>query len=69
MIASGIDGSASQDHFEVCQVNANGKLTRPLWSRSLENGLSGPHVMLFQQFRDAVEKAYPTPPASQAPQP
>jgi hypothetical protein len=57
-----IDSNASQDLFEVCQVNANGKLTRPLWSRSLEGGLSGPHVMLFQEFKDAVEKAYPSPP-------
>jgi hypothetical protein len=64
---SGMDGFAAQDVLEVCQVNANGRLTRPLWTRSLAGGLSGPHVMLFQQLRVEVEKAYPAQPADQAP--
>ncbi|MGA7339495.1 MAG: hypothetical protein WBE72_23805 [Terracidiphilus sp.] len=59
-IAPGMDNGASQDLFEVCQVNANGKLTRPLWVRTLEGGLNGPQVLLFRQFKDAVEKAYPS---------
>ncbi|HEY1650059.1 MAG TPA: hypothetical protein VGF96_18900 [Terracidiphilus sp.] len=62
--ASGVETSTSQDVFEVCQVNANGKLTRALWSRAMDDGLNGPRVMLFQQFKDAVEKAYPSQPAA-----
>lgn len=54
-----------EDLFEVCQVNANGKLTRPLWNRTMQDGLRGPHLFLFEQFRDAVEKAYPSQPADQ----
>jgi hypothetical protein len=69
MMAPGIDSLATQDLFEVCQVNANGKLTRPIWSRSLEDGLRGPHVMLFQQFRDAVDNAYPSQPERQGAKP
>ncbi|HEY1767560.1 MAG TPA: hypothetical protein VGG26_07890 [Terracidiphilus sp.] len=61
---SSMDTSTSQDVFEVCQVNANGKLTRPLWSRAMDAGLNGPRVMLFQQFKEAVEKAYPSAPAA-----
>jgi hypothetical protein len=56
----------TEDLLEVCLVNADGKLTRPLWARSLEEGLNGPQMMLFQQLRDQVDKAYPNPPASQA---
>jgi hypothetical protein len=67
--ASGMETGASQDIFEVCQVNANGKLTRPLWSRAMDDGLSGPRVMLFQQFKDAVEKTYPSQPAGQESKP
>jgi hypothetical protein len=56
----------TEDLLEVCLVNANGKLTRPVWGRSLQEGLNGPQVLLIQQLRDEVEKAYPTPPANPA---
>jgi hypothetical protein len=60
----GMQTGATEDVFEVCQVNVNGKLTRPLWSRTMENGLREPRLFLFQQFRDAVDKAYPIQPAA-----
>jgi hypothetical protein len=47
----------------VCQVSENGKRGSPLWERTMPDGLSAPRVMLFQQFKDAVEKAYPSQPA------
>lgn len=64
-IAPDMQTGASEDVFEVCQVNANGKLTRPLWNRTMENGLRGSRLLLFEQFKDAVEKVYPSQPADQ----
>ena len=51
------------DLFEICQVNTDGTLSTPLWMRTFPGGLDGPKVMLFEQFRKAVEKAYPSQPA------
>jgi len=56
------------DRLEVCQLKPNGKLAGALWSRSLENGLAPPRMLLFEQFKQDVEKAYPAAAAS-APQP
>lgn len=60
----GMQTGITEDVFEVCQVNASGKLTRPLWSRAMDDGLREPRLILFQQFKDAVEKAYPIQPAA-----
>ncbi len=49
------------DRLEVCQLKPNGKLTGALWSRSMENGLAPPRLLLFAEFKDEVEKAYPAP--------
>jgi hypothetical protein len=57
---------AAEDLLEVCLVNANGKLTRPVWGRSLQGGLNAPPVLLFTELRDEVDKAYPIPPPSPA---
>lgn len=62
------DTAFDVDRLEVCQLKPNGKLTHPLWSRSMENGLNPQRLPLFVAFRDEVEKVYPTPPAA-APQP
>jgi hypothetical protein len=59
----GDEGRASADLLKVCQVNADGKLTNPLWVRTLAEGLNPPQVLLFRQFRDEVDKAYPMPAA------
>jgi len=56
----------TEDLLEVCTVNSNGKLSRPLWARTFEDGLSSPQVLLFRQFRDEVDKAYPIPPVNPA---
>jgi hypothetical protein len=62
----GAGGGSSEDLLEVCLVNANGKLTSPLWEHTLPDGLNEPQVLLLRQFRDAVDKAYPVPAASPA---
>lgn len=47
------------DRLEVCQLKPNGKLAGAIWSRSMDNGLAPPRMLLFAQFKDEVEKAYP----------
>lgn len=63
-VAAEVGGGAGleDDMLEVCQINANGKLTSPLWVRSLEHGLNAPRVLLVAQFRQDVERAYPKTP-------
>ncbi len=55
------------DRLEVCQLKPNGKLTGALWSRSMEDGLAPPRLLLFAQFRAEVETAYPIPAADEQP--
>lgn len=55
----------ADDFFEVCQHNTEGTLTTPLWERTMPDGLDAPRVLLFQQFREAVDKAYPVQPQQQ----
>lgn len=57
------------DLFQVCQLNADGKLSGPLWIRSIAGGLDAPRLALFAQFKNEVEKAYPSAPATPASKP
>jgi hypothetical protein len=68
-VQMGTEAGPAEDFFEVCQMDSNGKRGSPLWERSMPEGLDGPRVLLLQQFRDAVEKAYPNKPASQTQKP
>lgn len=72
-VVGGGELGTPDDLFEICQLNTNGTLSTPLWMRTFPDGLDGPKVMLFEQFKDAVDRAYPiqpaNPPASQAPKP
>jgi hypothetical protein len=52
----------ADDLLEVCQLNQYGKLTGPLWIHSMPAGLDAPHLLLFKQFKEEVEKAYPGAP-------
>ena len=54
----------TEDLLEVCLVNSDGKLSKPLWTRTFRDGLSAPQMLLLRQFRDEVDKAYPISPAS-----
>ncbi len=62
------DNPFDVDRLEVCQLKPNGKLTGALWSRSMDGGLTPPRILLFAQFKEEVEKAFPAPVAA-APQP
>jgi hypothetical protein len=57
------------DILRVYTLTSDGKLTGPIWSRDMENGLDGPSVQLVQQLRSAVDKAYPPQTAQQPPAP
>jgi hypothetical protein len=57
-----------EDLLQVFTINPNGKLSGPLWSRQMKDGLDGPSVMLVQVLKSAVEAAYPpAPPAATPP--
>ena len=58
------DNPFDVDRLDVCQLKPNGKLTSALWSRGMEGGLAPPRMILFAQFKDEVEKAYPAPAAA-----
>jgi hypothetical protein len=55
------------DSLQVFTSSANGKLVGPIWAREIKDGLDGPRVLLLQQLKDAVEQAYPNPPAQKKP--
>jgi hypothetical protein len=61
------DNPFDVDRLDVCQLKPNGKLTSPLWSRSMDGGLTPPRILLFAQFKDEVEKVYPAPAAAPPP--
>ena len=61
------DNPFDVDRLDVCQLKPNGKLTGALWSRSMDGGLTPPRLLLFAQFKDDVEKAYPAPAAAPVP--
>jgi len=68
-IETGAEVGPSDDFFEVCQLDTDRKLTPPLWERTMPDGLDAPRVLLFQQFREAVDKAYPVQPTQQQKKP
>jgi hypothetical protein len=50
------------DLLFVDMLNRESGHSTRIWMQSQKDGLDGPEVPLFKQIRDAVEKAYPTPP-------
>jgi hypothetical protein len=59
----------SDDLLRVFMLNTDGKLSGPLWSQEMKDGLEGPSVLLVQRLKDAVERAYPPPSPASAKQP
>ena len=47
------------DLLKVCPLNPDGKPGSAVWTRSLAGGLDAPRLLLFAQFKEAVEKSYP----------
>jgi hypothetical protein len=68
-MGGGGGAGVGDDLLKVCPLNPDGKPGKDLWSRSLAGGLDAPRMLLFAQFKEAVEKAYPTtaPSAPSAP--
>ena len=58
-----------EDLLKVYMLTSDGRLGAQIWTRSLEDGLNAPQLALFRQFRAAVERAYPSVPASQPSKP
>lgn len=56
---------SEDDQLRVFAVNADGKVTGPVWTRQLRNGLDGPKPMLLKLLIDSVELAYPPAPPAQ----
>jgi hypothetical protein len=63
--SAGDEMGATADLLEVCQMNANGRRSAPLWQRAFPGGLESPRLVLLRQFKEDVERAYPIPPANQ----
>jgi len=57
------------DMLRVYLVSSDGKLSGPLWTREIKDGLDAPQLVLFQQLRTAVERAYPSQPPGKQPTP
>jgi len=55
----------NDDTLRVFVLTPQGKLSGPLWSREMKDGLDGPDVMLLRALREAVDHAYPPQSASQ----
>lgn len=53
------------DTLSVCIHDAKGRLSSPVWSRTMDAGLEGPQPALADQLRRAVDKAYPLNPPQQ----
>jgi hypothetical protein len=68
-MGAGAEVGPANDMLRVYMVNGDGKLTGPLWSREIQDGLEAPSVVLLQQLRTAVERAYPSQPPPSKPTP
>lgn len=66
-VGLGAEAGAPDDLLEVCLHTPKGKLGAPLWIHSSADGLNAPRLLLFKQFKDEVEKAYPNLPPKPAP--
>ena len=53
------------DILLVFSLSTQGRLSGPLWSGEMKDGLDAPNVMLLRSLRDAVDRAYPPQPAAQ----
>jgi hypothetical protein len=58
-VGGGAEVGPPDDLLWVCTLDPSGKLSTPLWTGTKENGLTSPDVPLFQEFRGAVDSAYP----------
>ena len=57
------------DLLEVYVPNPNDAQGILLWQRTLADGLNPPQLTLFKQFKDEVERTYPSQTANRASKP
>jgi hypothetical protein len=50
------------DQLKVFVLNGDGKLTGPVWTRELKDGLEGPKILLLQLLKESVDRAFPVSP-------
>ena len=67
--AMGARGEAgpADDTLRVFSLTPEGKLSGPVWSRDMKDGLDAPDVALLRFLRDAVDHDYPPPANPPAP--
>jgi len=53
-LVAAADVGANVDMFWVYSLNPQGKLSGPLWQKSLKDGLSAPKMVLFKDFKNDV---------------
>lgn len=63
-VRAGAEAGPADDLLSICTLDPGGALSEPLWMRAEPNGLDSPDVPLFQQFKRAVDRAYPLKPAT-----
>jgi hypothetical protein len=51
---AGAEVGTDQDIFWVYSLDPDGKLTGPIWQKTLKDGLDAPQLVLFEKFREAV---------------
>jgi hypothetical protein len=51
---AGAEVGPNQDIFWVYSLAPDGKLTGPIWQKSLMEGLDTPQIVLFEKFKDDV---------------
>jgi hypothetical protein len=50
----GAEVGPDQDIFWVYSLDPDGKLTGPIWQKTLKDGLDAPQLVLFEKFKGAV---------------
>lgn len=66
---AGAEAGPEDDMLRVYTLDPGHKLMGPIWNRTETDGLEAPRLLLFQQLKSAVEKAYPSTSASQPSKP
>jgi hypothetical protein len=50
----GAEVGPAQDIFWVYSLDPDGKLSGPVWQKTLKDGLVAPHLILFEKFKEDV---------------
>jgi hypothetical protein len=68
-VETGVEVGPEDDMLRVYMLNPDGKLSTIVWNRTMTDGLDEPQLVLFEQLKAAVNKAYPSTTASQPSKP